>query len=538
MAQTPAINPEGQDFVLSSLSPGPAQKRVALVVVLGLLAVFIIISGPLSNVQPGEVDAFVPAYTTAMFVNESITAVLLFSQFTILRTRALLVISSGYLFSALMMIPWILTFPGVFGPKPLVGGLQSTPYLHFFWHAGFPLFVIGYALSKEIDTNKRIWHGTVRGAIAVSVAFTAAIVSAAAFLFIVDHALLPRLQLDALHLSSLWPYVGVPAVLLSILALIVLWIRRRSVLDLWLMVVMCAYAMELSLSYFPVADRYSAGWYAGRVFGLLCSSLLLLVLLYEITTLYARLLRAVLAERREREARLITGDAVAATIAHEVKQPLVGMITSADAGLRFLDRPIPDLVEAKEAFKQIVADGHRAGDVIGSIRAIFKKDERNRVLFEMNELIADTVALLSSDLLKHRIMVQTARNGQLRKIRGDRVQLQQVLINLMTNAIDSMARKDEPRVLSVKSETYERDGVKVLVADTGTGVSPQDVEQIFNPLFTTKLDGMGMGLSICRSIIEAHGGRLWATPNAPHGAIFQFVLPADMFTFTVLHPRA
>jgi signal transduction histidine kinase len=530
MAQTPTINPQGQDFVLSSLSPGPAQKRVALVVVLGLLAVFIIISGPLSNVQPGEVDAFVPAYTTAMFVNESITAILLFSQFTILRTRALLVISSGYLFSALMMIPWILTFPGVFGPKPLVGGLQSTPYLHFFWHAGFPLFVIGYALSKDTDTN--IWHGTVRGAIAVSVTFTAAIVSTAAFLFIVDQALLPRLQLDALHLSSLWPYVGVPAVLLSILALIVLWIRRRSVLDLWLMVVMCAYAMELSLSYFPVADRYSAGWYAGRVFGLLCSSLLLLVLLYEITTLYARLLRAVLAERREREARLITGDAVAATIAHEVKQPLVGMITSADAGLRFLERPIPDLVEAKEAFKQIVADGHRAGDVIGSIRAIFKKDERNRVLFEMNELIADTVALLSSDFLKHRIMVQTARNVQLRKIRGDRVQLQQVLINLMTNAIDSMARKDEPRVLSVKSETYERDGVKVLVADTGTGVSSQDVEQIFNPLFTTKLDGMGMGLSICRSIIEAHGGRLWATPNAPRGAIFQFVLPADMLTFT------
>jgi hypothetical protein len=198
MAQTPTINPQGQDFVLSSLSPGPAQKRVALVVVLGLLAVFIIISGPLSNVQPGEVDAFVPAYTTAMFVNESITAILLFSQFTILRTRALLVISSGYLFSALMMIPWILTFPGVFGPKPLVGGLQSTPYLHFFWHAGFPLFVIGYALSKDTDTN--IWHGTVRGAIAVSVTFTAAIVSTAAFLFIVDQALLPRLQLDALHL--------------------------------------------------------------------------------------------------------------------------------------------------------------------------------------------------------------------------------------------------------------------------------------------------------------------------------------------------
>src|SRR5580692_8458445 len=215
--------------------------------------------------------------------------------------------------------------------------------------------------------------------------------------------------------STLRLYLAGYQALLSVAALIVLWVRRRSVLDLWLMVVMCAYAIEICLIAYPVPVRFSFGWYAGRVFGLLSGTLLLFVLLYEITMLYAQLLRAVLAERREREARLITGDAVAATIAHEVKQPLVGMITSADAGLRFLERPIPDLVEAKEAFKQIVADGHRAGDVIGSIRAIFKKDERNRVQLEMNELIADTIALLSSDLLKHRITVQTARNGQLRK---------------------------------------------------------------------------------------------------------------------------
>src|SRR5260370_31069222 len=138
---------------------------------------------------------------------------------------------------------------------------------------------------------------------------------------------------------------------------------------------------------FPVPVRFSVGWYAGRVFGVLSGSLVLFVLLYEITMLYAQLLRAVLAQRREREARLMTGDAVAATIAHEVKQPLTGMITNADAGLRWLDRATPDLDEARAAFEQIVADGHRAGGVIESIRAIFRKDARNRTSIDINELI-------------------------------------------------------------------------------------------------------------------------------------------------------
>src|SRR5207302_1639198 len=216
-------------------------------------------------------------------------------------------------------------------------------------------------------------------------------------------------------------------------------------LDLWLMVVMCAYVIEICLIAFPVPARFSFGWYAGRVFGLLSGSLLLFVLLYEITVLYAQLLRAVLAQRREREARLMTGDAVAATIAHEVKQPLSGIVTSADAGLRWLDRVTPDLDEAKAAFKQIVADGHRAAAVIESIRTIFKKGARNRTSLDVNDLIEDALSLVRGKLQKHRILVQAERNAQAPQVSGDRIQLQQVLLNLITNAIDSMAAKDEPR---------------------------------------------------------------------------------------------
>jgi signal transduction histidine kinase len=525
MAKTAAAVPEEQHFILSTLSPSLAQRRLALVVVLALVAAFVITAGPLSTIQLGRIDAFIPAYAAAMFVIDSITAVLLFAQFSILRSCALLVIASGYLFTALILIPWMLTFPGVFAPTGVFGGLQSTAWLYIFWHAGFPMFVIAYALSKDANLNNRLSRGSAGAAILASAAMTAGLVCAAAFLAAAENALLPRLMLDAVRLSALWFYAAAGAALVSALALSVLWVRRRSILDLWLMVVMCAYVIEICLISFPVPARFSVGWYAGRVYGLLSGSLVLFVLLYEITILYAQLFRAVLAQRREREARLITGDAVAATIAHEVKQPLSGMITNADAGLRWLDRSTPDLDEAKAAFKKIAADGHRAGAVIGSIRAIFKRDARSRTSLDINDLIGEALVLLRGDLQKHRILVQTEADAQLPQVAGDRIQLQQVLLNLITNAIESMADEDGPRILSVKCEVQDG-GVMVSVADTGAGIGAQDVGRIFNPLFTTKSGGMGMGLSICRSIIEAHDGRLLVAPNAPRGSVFQFILRA------------
>jgi signal transduction histidine kinase len=527
MMKTTEVVPEEQHFILSSLSPGRVQRRLALAVVLALLVAFFITAWPLSTIQLGRIDAFVPAYATALFVTDLITAVLLFAQFSILRSRALLVIASGYLFTALVVIPWMLTFPGVFTPGGLFGaGLQTTNWLYILWHAGFPMFVIAYALLKDADPTKGMWQGSAGAAILSSVVVTAAVVCAATFLVTAGHAHLPRTMLDPVRFSTLRLYIAGYQVLLSVAALIVLWVRRRSVLDFWLMVVMCAYVIEICLIAFPVPVRFSVGWYAGRVFGLVSGSLVLFVLLYEITILYAQLLRAVKAQRREREARLMTGDAVAAAIAHEIKQPLSGMIMNADAGLRWLDRAMPDLDEARTTFKQIVADGHRAGAVIGSIRAIFKNDVRNRTSLDVNDLIGEALALVRGDLQKHRIVVQAEPNERLPPIIGDRIQLQQVLLNLITNAIDSMAAKDEPRVLSVKSDVDAGGGVKVSVADTGTGIGSQDIDRIFNPLFTTKSDGMGMGLSICRSIIEAHDGRLWVVPNKPRGAVFQFMLLA------------
>ena len=225
-------------------------------------------------------------------------------------------------------------------------------------------------------------------------------------------------------------------------------------------------------------------------------------------------------------ARLTTMGELAATIAHEVKQPLSAMIMRAETGLRSLHRAGADIDQAKRAFERIAADGHRAGEIIESIRANFKKGAQSRTAIDVNELIGEALAFARGSLQQHRITVRAERNVELPQIEGDRIQLQQVLLNLITNAIESMASTAENRVLRVSSELRQDGDISVSVEDTGGGVSPQDIERIFNPLFTTKPDGMGMGLSICRSIVESHGGRLWASPRQPHGSVFRFTLPS------------
>jgi predicted ATPase/signal transduction histidine kinase len=228
----------------------------------------------------------------------------------------------------------------------------------------------------------------------------------------------------------------------------------------------------------------------------------------------------------QRSARLTTMGELAATIAHEVKQPLAGMILRAESSLRWLNRAQPDIEKAKAAIENIAADGHRAGRIIESIRASFKKGTQARTAFDVNDLVVETLAFAHADIQRHQITVHSERNRQLPQINGDRVQLQQVLLNLITNAIESMSAVGDHRVLRVSSELLDS-VVEVSVEDTGAGISSQDVERVFEPLFTTKPNGMGMGLSICRSIIEAHGGRLWATPRQPSGSAFRFTLPAD-----------
>lgn len=528
-----------QPLVLANIPPSPGQGRIARAFLLALL-VILLGTWPFAAIRLPEVDAFVPTLAAALFVSDCVTAALLFAQFSILRQWALLVIANGYLFSALIVIAHALTFPGAFTPTGVLGsGLQSAVWLYWFWHAGLPISIIGYALLK--DTDRVADARVTRRAISLSVAGVFALVIGL-FLFVThfEH-LLPILFVDVRPLSLFRRTIGGMVVLaLGGIALWLLWPRQRSLLDQWLIVALCALLLEVALASVLSAGRYNLAWYAGRFYQLVTATVVMVVLLAEMTRLYAslarsnamlqherkRLQRAIDAQHRERDARLMTGDAVAATIAHEVKQPLAAMITRSETGLRWLDRAVPELHMARTEFMKIAADGHRAAAVIESIRANFRKDERVRASFDVDNLIEEAISLFEDDLKSHRILVKVERSARPLRVIGDRIQLQQVLLNLITNAIEAMITVDGPRELAVSSSLSDDGDVMISVADTGMGIAAQDLQRVFDPLFTTKSRGMGMGLSICRSIVQAHDGMLWVSPNAPRGSIFQFVLGA------------
>jgi C4-dicarboxylate-specific signal transduction histidine kinase len=226
--------------------------------------------------------------------------------------------------------------------------------------------------------------------------------------------------------------------------------------------------------------------------------------------------------------RVATAGALSASIAHEVNQPLTGIVARGSAALRWLSGPRPDVDRARAALTQIVDAGLRASDVVKGIRGMFKKDTDVKTLLDVNRIILEVLGIMRIDLQKHEVTVQLDLNEQLPPITGERVQLQQVLLNLIMNAVEAMdGVKDRGRILRIRSALTEANHVLVVVKDTGTGIGPDAIRRIFDPLFTTKSHGMGMGLSICRSIVEAHHGRLWASPDQDHGSVFQFELPVS-----------
>ena len=218
--------------------------------------------------------------------------------------------------------------------------------------------------------------------------------------------------------------------------------------------------------------------------------------------------------------------AMTASIAHEIKQPLAAIMTNANAGLRWIGQTPPNVVETRMALERIVRESQRTDDVVQNIRAMFKSDASSRTSIDMNELINDVLTLAKGDLQKRAIIVHTILDNNLPPVMANRVQLQQVLFNLVTNAIEAMdTASARTKQLMIKSELGTSGEVSVAVEDTGTGIELKHIERLFSSFFTTKDTGMGMGLSICRSIIESHGGRLWASRGSRDGAVFQFTLP-------------
>jgi PAS domain S-box-containing protein len=225
--------------------------------------------------------------------------------------------------------------------------------------------------------------------------------------------------------------------------------------------------------------------------------------------------------------RVATMGQLTASITHEVKQPITATAAAAEAALHWLDRQPPNLEEARQMLADIVKDSHRAGDVIDRMRDLIKKAPPRKDRVEINRAIREVIELTYSEAVKNGVSVQTQFAESLPLIQGDRVQLQQVMLNLIINAIQAMSGLAAGvRELRITTENTESGGVRLAVRDSGPGLSSENFQRLFEPFYTTKPEGMGMGLSICRSIIEAHGGRLWAIPCEPQGTLFQFTIPA------------
>jgi len=452
-----------QQVLLSTLPPSRGQKRLALAIALILFAAFCA-TLPFATAPLRYTRGFIPAYATAMFVISLITSALLYVQFSIVRSRALLAISGGYLFSTVMTIPWALTFPDLFEQTERASttwGLLST-----LWHLGFALFVIAYTLLKEDEPLTRWLRRSLPFAV-LSSAAGVMIVDALVWLVPTTNESMPT-TLAVFERSYIY---WTSLLLLAFLALALLWARRRSVLDLWLMVVMGGLLIELCLI-FLVGRRYVVGWYAARVCFLISSTLVLAILLSETALLYRRLARSVVAQSREREARLMTMDVLSASIAHEMSQPLASIATNADAATRWMSRLEPDLDEVKASLEQIRNSAYRARDLIGSIRAMVKRDGRNRAPLDLNELVREVLALTERELQRGRISVELGLAEHLPQVKADRTQLQQVLINLTTNAIEAMRDNKRPRILRVKSGLQEPNNVLISVWDSGPGIDP------------------------------------------------------------------
>jgi C4-dicarboxylate-specific signal transduction histidine kinase len=225
--------------------------------------------------------------------------------------------------------------------------------------------------------------------------------------------------------------------------------------------------------------------------------------------------------------RVATMGQLSASIAHEVNQPIAAAVANAHAALRWLGGEPSNIEQARQALGRIVNNGNRASEVIGRIRALIKKAPPRKESLAIDEAIREVIAITRGEVMKYGVSLQTQFAEALPRVQGDRVQLQQVLLNLMINAMEAMSGFTErPRELLISTAQAESDSVVIAVQDSGPGLDPASLDRIFDAFYTTKPSGLGMGLSICRSIIEAHGGRLWAIAREPHGAIFSFKLPA------------
>jgi signal transduction histidine kinase len=510
---------DAPDFSIATVPPTARQRQLSLIVaaiVLGATGVMTVFGAT----QLQQIDGFIPASEFVIVVSDLFTAALLSSHARIIGSHRLLVLASGYLFSALIVVSHALTFPGAFAPSGLLGaGLQTTAWLFIFWHLGFPASVIGYACLKD---EKRTLP---RSTIYWSAAFVVLLALLLTWIVTVHHDILPPLFVDRRTLTSLGNHITGIDFLTSVLALALLWRRQKSVLDLWLTVVVVALVAELWVTTFVIGSRYSLGFYTSRLLSVTVSVVVLIVLLTETTVLYARLSNAIALLQRERANRLMNVNAATAAMAHELRQPLSTIMAYGAAGLRWLKGPPLNLEEVGACLNSMVGASHRAEEIIASIRELFKQAPGQRTMIQVNDITREVLRLVKHDLQVGDISVITEFQENLPQIHANGTQIQEVILNLIKNAIDAMRRVSNKRQLRLITDFDGDSTVSLYIHDSGSGIAAEDQNRIFDAFFTTKPSGMGLGLSICRTMVEDHGGKLRLTNTGPHGSSFEVAFP-------------
>ena len=522
-----------------SLLPATAtQRRVALAVCILLLAVFSA-TLPFARIRWVSFPGFVLIQKTLMLVSELITAALLFGQYSIGRTRALNILAGGYLFSALILVPHALTFPQVLSETGLLGaGPQSAAWLYIAAHVVLPVTIIAFAARREDRSGKDDPRdGAARSIAGTSLVVVGAVV-AASMIVTLGHRWLPPLMEGSSFTSISRVVVGAdlcfPLVALLMLA------RRPplSLLALWLMVVMFAWLCTITLGAFVSRGRFDIGWYVASVFDWLTSIFVLLMLISETVSLYARQMRAAEVEHRDRERRIKEIEAVLihlsrvselgqniSSLIHEVNQPLTAISNYLAAGLQFIQGS--NIERLERVLQQSAEQAERASAIIRSLRNSIARHETEKDAGNLQDALQRAVRLALVGIIAPAPAIEIRTDPAAASALFDKLQIEQVVFNLVRNAIEAMEATDSTsrRALTVATTPAPGNMVEVSIADTGPGL-PLDIRaKLFEPFVTTKAGGLGIGLSICRVIIEAHGGRLQAEDNPEGGTIFRFTLP-------------
>src|SRR5258705_4590533 len=524
-----SVEREVQDFplVIATMPATERQRTIAVGIVI-LLTVAAAVIAPFASIQVARVDAFIPVLQTVVSVADLITAVLLFAQFSIQPQLALLALASGYIFSGSFAFLQTLAFPGAYAPAGLIGDGPNTPaWIYVLWHTTFPAAILAYALSKDTIGVGKLPGRSTTATIILTVACVVAVIAGLTWIVTAKTEYLPVLfTTDVRFQTRLGNQINVALWLVGATALTVLLFRRRPILDLWLMVTLLAYMPNFLVAIIGSSIRFTIGWYAARGFILVGSCMLLTVLLVETTLLYSRLASAIILRRRERTNRLLSVDAITAAIAHELRTPLGAISLNANTALSQLRSNPPELEEMDEILTEIDAESHRAAAIISSVRQLSKTTPDRRAPTRVEDVARLVLRLLQHDLQINEVSVATEFQDNLPEVHLDDTQLQQVLLNLIKNAIDAMSSvAPEARRLRLTTRFNGHSTVMLSVQDSGPGIPVQDRERIFDPFVTTKSGGLGMGLAICFTVVENHGGKLRLVKSDSDGSVFELAIP-------------